>query len=157
MRNLIAAALLVIAVGASAQGTPAPDFNLRTPSGQSYGLNDFNGRVVVIEFWAYWAGPVRAGARDRAALAAAWAGSGVVMLDIGVGENAAGADSFKAAAALAANEIILLDTDKSVFAAYGCQVMPTAVVLDKNGNISATIPDADASKVDAAIKVAMAR
>lgn len=142
--------------GASEAGSPAPDFSLNTPSGGSRGLSDFSGRVVVIEFWASWSGPSRTGAPARTALARRWAGSGVAMLDIGVGEGASGASAFAAAAAPAANETILLDTDQSVFAAYGGQGLPLAVVVDKAGNIAAVIPGADAASVDAAIRAALA-
>ena len=144
------------AAAAPASGNPAPDFNLKTPAGQAFGLNDFNGRVVVIEFWASWSAACRSGAPARAALARRWADSGVAMLDIGVGETGAGAASFSAAAALAANETILLDTDQSVFAAYGGNGLPLAAVVDKNGNLTAVIAGADPARVDAAVRAALA-
>jgi thiol-disulfide isomerase/thioredoxin len=137
-------------------GTPAPDFSLKAPSGQTYGLNDFNGRVIVIEFWASWSGPCKTGAPARVALARRWADSNVAMLDIGVGETGAGAAAFAAAAAPAANETILLDADQSVFASYGGRGLPMAVVVDKNGNITAVISAADGAGIDAAVRAALA-
>lgn len=139
--------------GAAAQA--APDFNLPTPAGQTRGLNDFAGQVIVLEFWANWSGPSKTGAPARTALARRY--SGVAMLDIGVGETAAGAASFSAASALAANETILLDANKAVFALYGGNSMPLAVVIDRDGDIAATIPGADPAAVDAAIRAALAK
>ena len=156
MRNLLAASLLLMA-GSAFSAPPAPDFDAKTPAGQAYGLNDFNGRVIVIEFWAHWSGAAAAAARARAALSARWANDGVAVLDVGVGEDAGGAAAFTASAAPAANETILLDPDKSVFAAYGGQALPTAVVIDKDGNIVATIPGADPARTEAAIRAALAR
>lgn len=192
MRNLLAAAALVLTVHASAEGlgssystlesqvaaqrqmmmkrshdslaamaaaapAAAPGFVLPTPSGQSYGLADFAGRVVVLEFWANWSGPAMSGCQARTALAGKWNGSGVSMLDIGVGETPSGAQAFAAASAPADNETILLDADKAVFASYGGQALPLAVVIDRNGAVVASIPGADTARVDAAIRTALAR
>lgn len=141
----------------AAAATPAPNFVLSTPQGENRSLGRFAGQVVVLEFWANWAPGTKAGAAARTALARRWAASGVEMLDIGVGENASGAASFSALSAPADNETILLDADQAVFNAYGGRQMPLAVVVDKDGNIAATIPGADAAAVDAAVRAALAR
>lgn len=136
---------------------PAPSFVLSTPQGENRSLGRFAGQVVVLEFWANWAPGTKAGAAARTDLARRWAGSGVVMLDIGVGESASGAEAFSALSAPADNETILLDTDQAVFNAFGGRQMPLAVVVDKYGNIAATIPGADAAAVDAAVRAALTR
>jgi thiol-disulfide isomerase/thioredoxin len=142
---------------APSSGVPAPDFDLKAPSGQAYGLNDFNGRVIVIEFWATWSGPTKSGAPARTALARRWADSNVAMLDIGVGDSGSGVAAFAAASALAPNETVLLDPDQSIFASYGGSAVPLAAVIDKNGNLTAVIPGADPARVDAAIRAALGR
>lgn len=185
MRNLLAAAALVLAVNASAQtlsgayadlsermaasrkslaamsaapaaaasaGAPAPDFILPGPAG-SHGVGEYYGRVVVLEFWAGYAAATRAGAPARAALAARYAANGVVMLDIGVGERSSAA--FSSFAAPAANEVILFDADSAVFNSYGGAGVPMAVVVDREGNILATVPGADAGRVEAAVRRAL--
>lgn len=35
-------------------GSPAPDFSLQTPDGQTVSLGDLKGNVVVLDFWATW-------------------------------------------------------------------------------------------------------
>ena len=37
-----------------AAGTPAPQFTLRTPQGESVSLSDFRGKAVLLEFFATW-------------------------------------------------------------------------------------------------------
>ena len=37
-----------------AAGTPAPDFKLVTPDGDTLTLKDFRGKYLVLDFWAIW-------------------------------------------------------------------------------------------------------
>ena len=38
-------------------GQPAPDFTLHDPDGQPVSLNQFKGKVVLLDFWASWCSP----------------------------------------------------------------------------------------------------
>lgn len=37
-------------------GKAAPDFNLKTLSGENVGLSDYEGKIVLLNFWATWCG-----------------------------------------------------------------------------------------------------
>jgi thiol-disulfide isomerase/thioredoxin len=50
-------------------GRAAPDFRLRSPSGDVTTLSQFRGTYLLVNFWASWCGPCRAEAPDLQALA----------------------------------------------------------------------------------------
>lgn len=37
-------------------GKPAPDFNIKTLSGENVSLSDYEGKIVLVNFWATWCG-----------------------------------------------------------------------------------------------------
>lgn len=48
------------AEGVLAAGTAAPPFNLKDPEGKAWTLDDYKGKVLVIDFWGSWCPPCRA-------------------------------------------------------------------------------------------------
>src|SRR5260370_14434740 len=57
MSALLSAAAL--AADPTLVGKPAPDFALRSMDGKNRRLSEFRGQVVLVNFWARWAGDSR--------------------------------------------------------------------------------------------------
>jgi len=51
---VLAVALAPLALAGPGIGDPAPDFTLYDVNNVSHSLSDFEGKVVVLNFWASW-------------------------------------------------------------------------------------------------------
>lgn len=112
---------------------PAPDFVLKSNSGQNLRLSELRGEVVLINFWATWCGPCRQEMPLLDELHQRYKDMGFTVLGVNV-EN----KPEKADALLAENPVsfpILYDTQSDVSKLYGVDAMPTTVLVDRDGNL----------------------
>jgi peroxiredoxin len=113
-------------------GHPAPDFELKTLTGDTLRLSDFKGQPVLVNFWATWCGPCRAEFPDFQKTHVDNAGSLVI---IGVNHTTADqrelVDGF--VAEMGATFPIVLDETGETVKAYRVLGLPTSVFIDRNG------------------------
>jgi peroxiredoxin len=131
------------AVVAAVVGQQAPAFTLADSNGKSRSLDDFQGRVVVLEWWnpeCPFVGK-HYGSGNMQRLQKEWTARGVVWLT--VNSSAAGqqghVDGAKANALVKerglASTAVLLDPDGKVGRAYGAKTTPHMFVIDDKGTL----------------------
>ena len=131
-------ALVLFTLGASSQssaieiGGKAPDFSLADINGKPVSLSAFNGKVVILDFFASWCPPCRQEIPDFIKLEKSYGDKGFAM--IGVALVSAG-EAKEYAGKMGINYPVLVDDGKAS-AIYGpIRSIPTTFVIDKNGKI----------------------
>ena len=122
-------------VRADTQG-PAPQFTAQTLDGETYNNASLRGRVVLLQFWATACPDCR---NDQAAvdnIERMYAGQGLVVLAVDVGESEATVKNY-----LRANprsSPIVVNTGGGLASRFGAHTFPYYVVIDSQGNIAGT-------------------
>jgi peroxiredoxin len=114
-----------------ASGQLAPDFELPDLEGTFYRLNDFRGRVVVVNFWSGECPHSARTDRELAALLAGW-GKAVVLLTVASNANEP-VDLLRKAAAERGLSPVLYDARQVVADLYHAATTPHLFVIDARG------------------------
>ncbi len=115
------------------QGNRAPNFRLKTLDGQEVSLEDYRGKVVLLNFWATWCAPC---IEEVPALEAAYRarqGDGFVVLGVNFQESPTEIEPF--VEALDVTYPILLDTNGQVMKTFRAVGLPVSLLLDGEGVI----------------------
>ena len=114
-------------------GQPAPDFALKSSSGENLRLSEYRGDVVMINFWATWCGPCRQEMPLLDELYSRYERVGFTLLGVNIDDDSNRAmDMIRE---LGVSFPVLFDADKSVSQLYEVGAMPVTVILDKEGNV----------------------
>jgi len=135
IRESLAILLVLIAttVSAGIAQAPAPDFTLKSDSGENLKLSELRGEVVLINFWASWCGPCRQEMPILSQLHDKYKAMGFTVLGVNVEENSS--DARKLLKDLPVSFPVLFDNDSTVSKQYDVVAMPSTVLVDRNGNI----------------------
>jgi len=111
---------------------PAPDFSLKTISGDTATLSDYAGRVVLLNYWATWCLPCRAEMPLLQQYAERF-GDDLVVLAINNGEPVDEVEAFIRELDLTLP--VLLDPEEAVTQLYRIRGFPTTLFIDRDGKI----------------------
>ncbi len=115
---------------------PAPAFSLpANPSGK-LSLSDYQGQVVMLNFWASWCGPCRQEFPLLDDLHQRYKDLGFTVL--GVSNDIKKEDALKMLAEVPVTFPVAFDTNSKVSELYQLQSMPSTFMIDRKGNIRAT-------------------
>lgn len=113
-------------------GAPAPDFTLRTLSGEQVRLSELQGKPVVLAFWAPWCGVCKAESSTLSALQGTVGGSAHVLSVAVAYEDEEDVRRF--AREHAVDYPVLLGSD-ALMRAYGVEQFPTTFFVSSEGRL----------------------
>ncbi|MDX1480934.1 MAG: TlpA disulfide reductase family protein [Woeseiaceae bacterium] len=114
-------------------GQTAPDFALKSASGENLRLSEYRGDVVMINFWATWCGPCRQEMPLLDDLYARYNRVGFNLLGVNIDDDARRA--MQMVEDLGINFPVLFDDSKEVSRLYQVEAMPVTVLVDRQGTV----------------------
>ncbi len=139
MRLLFALFLVCCApLGAAQQLRPwtagaTPPLALQDLDGRPHRLEDYRGKVVLVNFWATWCEPCREEMPSMNRLRAALAGQPFAVLAVNLAESEARIRRFIEQVPL--DFPVLLDRDSSTARAWRARLLPASFVIGPDGRI----------------------
>jgi cytochrome c biogenesis protein CcmG/thiol:disulfide interchange protein DsbE len=112
----------------------APQFSVATLDGGTVSNSSYSGQLLLLQFWTTWCPYCH---RDQPALdniQAAYAGKGLAVLAIDVGEDEATVQKYLQANPRSCQ--IALDKNRSAASSFGAGGFPHYVLIDQKGNIA---------------------
>ncbi len=135
--KLLGALLSIFAASSLASsglaGQTAPDFVLKSATGENMRLSEYRGDVVMINFWATWCGPCRQEMPLLDELYGRYQRVGFSLLGVNIDD-----DSRRAMAMvdeLGVSFPVLFDEHKEVSKLYQVEAMPVTLLLDREGTV----------------------
>ncbi len=135
------------------EGKPAPAFTLKTYDGRPVSLADFQGKVVLLDFWGTFCPPCIAALPKLQALHDQHAARGFAVVGVTVDDRAAMVKK-----ATAKIRYPILQATPQVWSAYKVNALPSLVLVGRDGRIVRRFGgEADPAMMRAEIEKALAR
>ena len=115
------------------EGQPAPDFALKSSTGENLRLSEYRGDVVMINFWATWCGPCRQEMPLLDELYSRYERVGFNLLGVNIDDDSRRA--MQMIEELGVSFPVLFDARKEVSELYNVEAMPVTVIVDREGKV----------------------
>lgn len=138
--NKIYGILLVFTLAAFAGNAPeigktAPQFQATTFDGTKIQLSEFQGKVVLIDFWASWCGPCRQEMPFLNELHQKYRKTPFEIIAINIDDKIENAKKFIDRLSEPVHLTIVEDSKQQIPPLYDIKGMPTSILIDKEGVI----------------------
>jgi thiol-disulfide isomerase/thioredoxin len=122
-------------VAAAADRKPAPDFTLTDLNGKVQQLSSYQGKVVVLNFWATWCPECQIEIPSLDAFEKQYGPRGVVVLSVSMDKSESALREFLAGNPV--SYVVMMDPTGEVFVhKYFIRGLPATVIIDRHGLIS---------------------
>ena len=112
-------------------GQPAPQFQAPDLEGHNTSLADYEGDVIVLNFWATWCPPCRAEMPGIQSVYDMYQGEGLTVLAVNARENVPVVAAFQEQ--FGVTFPILVDEQGQVMNLYQAHSLPTTIIVDRDG------------------------
>ena len=143
LRASAATLILVAIIGCSSQ--PQSSELQSTEDFTVEKLNEYQGKVVLLNFWAIWCKACRTEMPDLEAAYQEYRDQGVVVLGVNVTESIADITDY--ARELGLTFPILRDSEQKAMKTYNVRVLPTTFFIDQQGQLRHRQPGAMSKSV----------
>ncbi len=99
----------------------------------SLNLNDYRGKVVVLDFWASWCVPCRRSFPWMNEMQEKYGDDGLVIIAVNLDNEPSDADKFLQQ--YPANFSIAYDHDRQLANQYSVEAMPSSYLIDRDGSV----------------------
>lgn len=121
-------------------GSPAPAFALKDLDSKTVRLEDFNGKVAIIDFWATWCAPCKESTKELESLHRRYKDRGVVIIGISMDTGAEAVERVRKFTKEHGITYQILMDDKKMSDAYAVHAIPATFILDRNHVLVKTYP-----------------
>lgn len=138
---VVFATLLLSPLAGSAQdldGKPAPEFSLKNMKGKSVTLGDYDGKVVLLDFWAVWCGPCKHSLPFMESLKAKYGPEGLEVIGVHVDDRRPPLATVQEYLDDRQVQYTNLMSTRAVDDAFQVYGVPTSFVIDRDGTVQRT-------------------
>jgi len=114
---------------------PAPAFSLKDLNGNTVALNDYKGKVVLLDFWATFCSPCVAAMPDLQKLHEKYGAQGFSVIGIATDDKP---DAIKLVPSIVAKKRVkypILLTNEAAWTNYQVETLPALFLIDRKGQI----------------------
>jgi len=138
LKSIVLGALVTVITATSVAssglaGQAAPDFVLKSSTGENLRLSEHRGDVVMINFWATWCGPCRQEMPLLDDLHSRYERVGFSLLGVNIDDDSRRA--MQMIEELGVSFPVLFDESKEVSKLYDVEAMPVTVLVDRAGTV----------------------